>query len=199
MATGSRISLILLAGFAAGCTSVSSNYTGEVTKTDTARLFVCHGYDCTYKTRLDLGAQDARRFSELFSGVDSAPAERKAVSAAIQYFEDRAGAVIGVRDQPKSTVAGSRQKGQMDCIDESTNTRSLLLYLEERGLLKHHAVEWNCSRGMFVDGRYPHSTAVLREHSGQRWSVDSWYEPMGGPPDIMPLDEWMTRGVMGER
>lgn len=190
---------VLAVGALAGCTSVSSNYNGEVAKTDTSRLYVCHGYDCSYKTRLDLGASDARRFAAMFSNVGSAEGERKAVSKAVQYFEDRAAGVIGIRDQPKSTVAGSREKGQMDCIDESTNTRSLLLYLEKRGLLKHHSVESNRSRGLFVDGRYPHSTAVLRQSSGQHWAVDSWYEPMGGPPDIMPLDEWMSRGVMGER
>ena len=50
-----------------------------------------------------------------------------------------------------------------------------------------------------VDGRYPHSTAVLSEKGGTRWAVDSWYEPMGGKPDVMPLDQWKSRGVMGER
>jgi hypothetical protein len=189
----------MLAAVATGCTSVSSNYTGAITKTETGRIFVCHGFDCSYKTRLDLGASDHKRFAAMFAKSRSPAAERAAVSKAVQYFEKRAETVVGVSDLPKSDFTQSRVKGQMDCIDESTNTRSLLLYLDKQGLLKHHAVESNRSRGLFLDGRYPHSTAVLRETGGRRWAIDSWYEPMGGPPDVRPLDEWMARGVGGER
>lgn len=194
--------ILILAGLglvATGCTSVSSNYTGAITQTEASRIYVCSGFDCAYKTRLDLGAADHDHFAALFQGADSPEAERSAISRAVQHYEERAAGVIGMRDLPKSDFTQSRVKGQMDCIDESTNTRSLLLYLDKQGLLKHHTVETNRSRGLFVDGRYPHSTAVLRERSGKRWAVDSWYEPMGGPPDILPLDTWMARGVLGER
>ena len=84
----------------------------------------------------------------------------------------------------------------MDCIDESTNTRTLLVYLADRKLLRHHTVGMNASRGFLVDGRYPHSTAVIRDASGVRWAVDSWYAPMGGSPDILPLGQWMPRGFL---
>jgi len=190
------LSLALLTG----CTSVSSNYSGEIKKVNSARLIVCHGFDCRNKTKLGLTSADSGRFSAIMArGRGSAKAERAAISAAVRYFEDRSGQAIGVRDTAKSTIAQSGRMGQMDCIDESTNTRSLLLYLENRGLLKHHKVLSNVSRGFFADGRYPHSTAVVREKSGTKWAVDSWYEPMGGAPDIMPLAEWQSRGVMGER
>lgn len=192
-----RRASILLFGFLAGCTSVSSNYTGDITRTETTRLYVCHGYNCNYKTRLDINQQDADQFAEIFAYAPTSPEEeRKAVSAAVQYFERRSEQVIGITDQPKSTLAGTRERGQMDCIDESTNTRSLLLYLEKRGLLTHHNVQANVSRGFFLDGRYPHSTAVLRERGGEKWAVDSWYAPMGGAPDILPLREWLPRGFL---
>lgn len=190
----------LVALVAAGCTSISSNYTGEITRADAARIYMCHGYDCTYKTRIDLGAPDARRFASIMAkGAGSPESERAAISRAVQYYEERGAQVIGIRDQAKSTFGASREKGQMDCIDESTNTRSLLLYLAGRGLLKHHRVEMNVSRGFFIDGRYPHSTAVIRDPQGEKWAVDSWYEPMGGPPDILPLEKWLARGVGGQR
>lgn len=200
MREGFKVSVVLLSGVVAGCTSSSSNYLGEITKTEESRLFVCHGFDCSYKTRVDLGAADHRQFAAFFAKADSAEAERAAVGRAVQHAEERGAGVIGIRDLPKSDYTQSREKGQMDCIDESTNTRSLLLYLEKRGLLKHHAVEVNRSRGFFADGRYPHSTAVLREKAAsRRWAIDSWYEPAGGPPDIRPLDEWMASGRFGER
>lgn len=191
-----RASVLVLAGLSAACTSVSSRYEGEIKKVDAARIYVCHGFDCFFKTRVDLGAADAERFSAIMAGASSAEAERAAISSAVGYFEERAGETIGVRDQPKSNFGKSGQKGQMDCIDESTNTRSLLLYLAKSGLLKYHVVEKNVSRGFFFDGRYPHSTAVITEKGGVRWAVDSWYAPMGGAPDIIPLSQWLPRGVL---
>lgn len=189
--------LLVLIGLAAGCTSVSSRYDGEIKKVDTARIYACHGFDCYFKTRVDLGAADAGRFSEIMAaGAASPEAERAAISRADQYFEDRVGQAIGARDQPKSSFGKSGQEGQMDCIDESTNTRSLLLYLAKRDLLKYHTVEKNVSRGLFFDGRYPHSTAVITEKGGVKWAVDSWYAPMGGAPDIIPLSQWLPRGVL---
>lgn len=67
----------------------------------------------------------------------------------------------------------ARIKGQMDCIDESTNTDNFLRYLQSRGWLKHHTVARRTSRGAFFDGRYPHWTAVVEDKQGQKWAVDS--------------------------
>ena len=121
------------------------------------------------------------------------------MSRLVRFYERRATAVVGVRDRPKSDFGAGRERGQMDCVDESTNTTSILNLVERRGLLKHHKVTRRASRGFFADGRYPHFTAVLQERSGGKWVVDSWYEPAGGAPDIMPLGEWKTRGVRGRR
>jgi len=197
---GHNAAVLLLAGLLVGCQSVSSNYKGEITQASPSSIIVCSGFDCNYKTRLDLGETENARFARIMEAGRASPAaERAAVAQAVGYYEELGAAAIGVRDKPKSDITQSRIKGQMDCIDESTNTRSLLRYLAARGLLRHHTVEANVSRGFLLDGRYPHSTAVLRDPQGRRWAVDSWYEPAGGPPDIMPLEEWMRRGVFGER
>lgn len=190
--------LLFSTGLVQACTSASPNYVGEAAVVRTERIYVCSGYNCHYKTRLDLGATDARRFAEIMAaGYASPEAERDAVSKAVQYYEKRAGQAIGVIDEAKSVFGDSGRLGQMDCIDESTNTRALLLYLERRGLLKHHTVRANVSRGLFIDGRYPHSTAVLMDKGGNEWAIDSWYAPMGGAPDILPMSQWLKRGVMG--
>lgn len=183
-----------------GCVSSSSNYSAVKKETTAATLAVCHGFDCRNRTALHLTPDDARRFASIMAGGKaSAERERRAVAAAVSYFENRSAQTIGVRDTAKSTLAQSGRLGQMDCIDESTNTRTLMLYLQGRGLIRHHRVESNVSRGFFADGRYPHSTAVLSEKGGRTWAIDSWYEPAGGRPDVMPLETWKTRGVMGER
>jgi hypothetical protein len=164
-----------------------------------AVLTVCHGFGCHFTTSLPLDRSDERRFAGFFHGVRSAEAERRAISRAVRHFEERSTQIIGIRDEARSTSRQNGMRGQMDCIDESENTRGLLLHLAGRGLLKHHSVESNATRGMLIDGRYFHSTAVVSDSAGVRWAIDSWYDPAGGPPDIMKLDEWRQRGVRGER
>jgi hypothetical protein len=79
----------------------------------------------------------------------------------------------------------------MDCIDEATNTTSLLLVLQDRGLLAYHSVERPQSRGLFIDGRYPHTTAVIVEkRTGSAWAIDPWPRAPGQQPDILPLERW---------
>jgi hypothetical protein len=193
--------LVSLVGALAGCTSASSNFDGEYARTDVSRINVCHGFDCHLKTRLDLTAADRAQFARIMNAGQAGPSqERAAISRAVQYFEERSTQAIGVRDEPRSHIGQAGQRGQMDCIDVSTNTRSLLLVLHELGLLNHHRVERNVSRGLFVDGRYPHSTAVIRETaSGQRWAVDGWYGAGGDAPEIKPLSQWQSEGFFGAR
>ena len=188
--------LIVLCGLVAGCVSVSPN-NGQAVKPAEKQIKVCHGYSCRYKSNLVLGVADARRFASILgSGQKSPKAERIAIAQAVRYYERRTLDAIGIRDQPQSKFGASGVRGQMDCIDESTNTRALLVYLAEQKLLRHHTVGMNASRGFLVDGRYPHSTAVIRDPSGTRWVVDSWYAPMGGAPDILLLSEWKPRGFL---
>jgi hypothetical protein len=141
-----------------------------------------------------LTAADGARFRSIMNaGAGSPKAERAALSRAVSYFDRRANQATGFQDRPK-TELGKPERGQMDCVDESTNTRALLLYLAERGLLKFHKVQRNTSRGFFLDGRYPHWTAVISDPQGVKWVVDPWYAPLGGAPDIFPYDQWKVRG-----
>lgn len=157
---------------------------------------VCHGYGCKYRSKLLLtAADDARLRSIMRAGSASPKAERAALSRAVSYFDRRANQATGFKDMPKTQI-GKPRRGQMDCIDESTNTRALLLYLSERGMLKFHKVGRNVSRGYFLDGRYPHFTAVVSDPTGVRWVVDPWYAQVGGAPDIIPYEDWKLRGQM---
>ena len=84
-------------------------------------------------------------------------------------------------------------KRQLDCIDSSRNTTSLLLILAELNLLRYHNVVDPVARGFFLDGRPPHVTAVLQEKAtGEEWAVDSWTRGYGQAPEIMPLSRWKT-------
>lgn len=172
--------------------------TGSVAHAQSFR--VCHGYGCTFQTPVTLTPAERSQIASIMaSGRKSAAAERAAVRRAVQVFERRSTQVIGIADRPKMDFGQGRERGQMDCVDESTNTTHFLTYLQRAGLLKHHKVVSRDARGSFVDGRYPHFTAVLRDQLGTSWAIDSWYERAGGPPDVMLLSEWKQRGVDGQR
>lgn len=160
-----------------------------------ATFRVCHGYDCYYRTKVTLSSHDQKQISRKLTQASHSPAaERDALRSAIALFEQRSTKTIGVKDKPKTQFGRSRIKGQMDCIDESTNTDELLRFLYARGWLKFHTPARKDSRGSFIDGRYPHWTATLKALDGQLWAVDSWYLAGGNPPEIMPLSEWKRRG-----
>lgn len=197
MREGLGFSILAVVLAIAGCTSVPSEPKTEFGYAVPKRVFICHGYSCEYRSGLDLTAADGTKFRSIMAaGASSPEAERAAISKAVQYFEERSFQATGVRDKPKAEFGAARIRGQMDCVDESTNTHTLLTYLAERGLLKHHRVGRNTSRGVLLDGRYPHWTAVVIDGAGVSWVVDSWYAPMGGAPDVFLLSEWKKRGVM---
>jgi hypothetical protein len=183
------------AAFAFGVALGASHASAAVAVTAPKLITICHGYGCSFRAKLTLGSADGARFRSIMrAGAASPKAERAAIAKAVQYFEQRSFQVIGVRDKPKADFGASHIKGQMDCVDESTNTRTLLLYLAERDLLKFHKVGRNVSRGIFFDGRYPHFTAIVIDPAGTKWVVDSWYKPTGGAPDVFPYEQWKVRG-----
>jgi hypothetical protein len=84
----------------------------------------------------------------------------------------------------------------MDCIDLSNNNTALFMILAKLKLLRHHRVELPVSRGMVVDLRWPHVTAVLGEiKSGKKWAIDNWPQKYGGKPSVKPLDEWRAERI----
>lgn len=186
------------AGLTLSCFLHANPAAAQASATTPKTIQVCHGYGCAFRSRLVLTSADGARFRSIMSaGVKSAAAERAALARAVSYYEKRTGQATGYQDRPKTEI-GKPERGQMDCVDEATNTRNLLVYLKERGLLRHHKVERNVSRGFFLDQRYPHFTALVSDTSGKKWVVDSWYKPMGGTPDIMPLEQWKLRGQFGQ-
>ena len=53
------------------------------------------------------------------------------------------------------------------------------------------------ARGFFLDGRYPHATAVLAESAvpatpRTQWAIDSWPTANAEPPVIQRLDRWLA-------
>jgi hypothetical protein len=163
----------------------------------TERLVVCHGYGCTRREVVTTNTDwFARIRAAMRAGRTSPAAERRALRAAIRtYTASLSRHLGGEPDAAKSPPSLSGTHGQMDCLDVSANTTSLLLVLKDRGLMIHHNVEIPASRGLFLDGRYPHTTAVVSDTSdGTIWAVDPWDERPGGDPEVVPLEQWKQEG-----
>lgn len=167
----------------------SQGYVGP----DSTRIVACHGYGCSRRMALSVeGAWLNRARTLLRAGRASPDAERKALAQVVSAYTAYLAASIGGRpDIPGSPAQMSGVHGQMDCLDETANTTSLLLVLQDQGLLTYHQVESPESRGFFLDGRYPHFSAVIMENgSGQEWAVDPWRKAPGQRPEILPLVQW---------
>ena len=183
----------------ASALTIDEAYASVSISPPTTRLvIVCHDFGCAQRTPVGLGPGDHAALSSLLApGRASAEAERKAIAAAIAWFDRRVGPEAGTtRRVARATgLGGQGTAGQMDCIDTSRNSTSLLLILEQLRLLRHHKVEGPEARGFVLDGRGPHATAVLTDiHTGRKWAVDSWTHKYGEKPDVLPLDVWKQQG-----
>lgn len=154
---------------------------------------VCHGFGCQYRVELGLTSADHATLKRLMAaGKGSAANERKAVASVGAWFDKRVAPLAGTQGHvARANRDYMFDRGQFDCIDTSRNITSLLLVLDELGLLKYHAVAPPEARGYMIDFRPLHATAVLVEKgSGVSWSVDAWTRPYGQAPEVMPLERW---------
>lgn len=157
------------------------------------QIIACHGYGCTRRAVVDVDGALLDHARTLLNGGNTSPeAERRAIGEVVKtYTAYLARQFGGPPDAPRSPPQLSGRNGQMDCVDETANTTSLLLVLEDQGLLAHHTVTRPQSRGLFIDGRYPHVTAIIVEkRTGREWAVDPWTKAPGQWPDILPLIQW---------
>jgi len=159
------------------------------------RMTVCYGFVCRRRHVFDFEPADRKKLTDLLSaGRASAEAERKAVQQAVVWFDRRIGPIIGTNT--RIAYADFRyfdDQHNFDCYDTTRNTTSLLLVLQEWGLLRHHVVADPRYRGNFLVLQTPHNTAVLTERAtGRNWVVDMWTKGYGELPDVMPVEQWLT-------
>ncbi|PLX39310.1 MAG: hypothetical protein C0606_01910 [Hyphomicrobiales bacterium] len=186
---------------AAGCAGQSSGKAkawyathGAAEPTHT-RVVICHGFGCYWRTPFQYSDKDLTKIRRMLAGGGRSPkAERAAMAKAVAWAEKRVAPIVGsANDIGGFDASGAGVRGQMDCIDEATNTTSLLKLAEKRGWLKHHRVTTPVARGFFLDGRYPHATAVVVEKTtGTAYAIDSWPRANGHSPDVMALDDWFA-------
>ena len=155
------------------------------------RFPVCSGYGCANIDTVSLSAVEWRAVRALFNPrADNPAAERRQIARAIGQLERIVGPKTETEGDKGGTFPGLFESGQMDCIDESTNTTVYLRLLAAENLLRWHEVGADATRGYFLFG-WPHTTATMREkNSGDEYAVDSWFFDNGIEPAIVPLKQW---------
>lgn len=165
-----------------------------ITDPSPARFSVCSEHTCRRVTVVGLQPEQWQRERRLFLPPPlDAVQERERIAQAIALMEAMVGPLTGTEQDKGRNFQGVGIEGQMDCIDESTNTTTYLTMLLKDGLLKWHSVEDRATRGFFIFG-WPHTTAVMRDTvTGQLYSVDSWFLDNGQPPYIQKLEDWRDK------
>lgn len=152
---------------------------------------VCHDLSCHSVSDVSLTPAEWQQVSRIFQpAAQNADAERQQIAAAIALLEDLVGNKTGTAgDKAKNNLLVSRY-GQLDCIDEATNTSVYLRMMDNAGFFSWHRAAPRTSRGPLT-GQVPHNTATIIETDSQkRYAVDAWFFANGQPPAIVLLKSW---------
>jgi hypothetical protein len=154
------------------------------------RVVICHGFACKFRTVIAFGPKDHATLRTMMAKITSPEAERVAIARAIAWYEKRIAPEAGTAGaKARSTASGV--PSQIDCVESSLNTTSVLLMLQGLGLLRYHRVEPYASRMLLDFAHFVHSTAVLTDlKTDQKWAVDTWVRNSGEIPDVRPLPDW---------
>ena len=190
---------VLLGGPSAEAVEMSSEVaalysTVSIYPPSTKSMTVCYGFVCRRREILDFTSADRSALTQIMTaGKASAAAERAAVQKTVVWFDRRMGPIIGTDKRvAKADFRYFDDKHNYDCWDTTRNTTSLLLVLQEWGLLKYHVVGDPRYRGNTLVLQTPHNTAVLVDRVTKvGWVVDLWPRGYLQPPDVMPVAKWV--------
>ena len=152
----------------------------------------CQQYDCAVVKNVRLSRQDWSKILQAYGKpAENAAAERQKIARTVGAFER----VVGPLTHTDHDREGSFIKtgdGQLDCVDESTNTTVYMLLLQENGLIKFHDIGQPQVRYPIISGRgWMHQTAVVTEkENDQTFAIDSWFEDNGRPAYVVPIETW---------
>lgn len=164
----------------------------QVAGAEREAFVICHGHGCRLRSQVGLTEREWDPVAELFAEpAADARIERGRIAMAIGILEAAVGRKAGTAEDRGGTFTAFSGNSQFDCYDETTNTSVYLTLLARAGYLKWHKLAGWAGRGAFIDGAWPHQTAVVLEiASGQAYAVDSWFEDNGRAAHVVPLETW---------
>lgn len=151
---------------------------------------VCYNYGCNVIDTVRLSQEEWLEVAGwLTPPAASAAAERRAIRHAIGWME----VVVGRHTPTHRDLAGVPKRGaewpgQLDCIDEATNTTTYLRLLESHGLLRWHRVLKPINRYAVFDQHWAGQIEEIA--TGERYVVDSWFLDNGYLPDVLTAERW---------
>lgn len=155
---------------------------------------VCYDFGCKSRQEVSLETGEWASVRALFN-ADSADTEREQIKLAVARME----ALVGQYTPTYLDIGKNltflngddqfeKPPGQLDCIDESINTKGYLELFEKSGLLKFHTVTNRVYRRSFLT---QHWAAQIQEiNTDRRFVVDSWFENNGEPPVVVSSEAW---------
>ncbi len=151
---------------------------------------ICYDYECGVSQEVLFNNQQWLQVKNMFLPAANTPAlERKQIRQAIALMEHYSGEHTGTSADLAENAEGTGAPGQMDCIDESSNSSTYLTLFQQHGWLRWHTVQPRVMRRRWLFNI--HWTAVVRETSTQQeYAVDSWFHANGIAPEIVPMEKW---------
>ena len=154
---------------------------------------ICYNYDCNRTAHVRPGVDEWSTIVNQFKpAARSAVEERDMIRRAIAILEHIAGTQTPTyRDRGRNPIVND-WPGQMDCIDESTNTKRYLDLLQERGLLRWHRVAERVYRAPHLFDQH-WAGQIIELETLDSYVVDSWFLDNGNMPYVQALNNWLRK------
>ena len=154
---------------------------------------ICYNYDCNRTAHVRPGAGEWQTVVNQFTPpARSAVEERDMIRRAVAVLEHIAGTQTPTfRDRGRNPIVDD-WPGQMDCIDESMNTKRYLDLLQERNLLRWHRVTDRAYRAPHLFDQH-WAGQIIELETLDSYIVDSWFLDNGNMPYIQATSAWQRK------
>jgi hypothetical protein len=185
-------------GVIGGCQANEERRVAKLLETNPtpAQFSVCHGNSCRLRTQVSLSTEE---WAQIRAHFDPAPAdalaERRRIARAIGLLETFTGRQADTLDDAPGMGVHWNTDGQLDCIDEATNSTTYLRMIAADGLIRFHDIGLPANR-FVITAWGPSNTATITEMaSGKVYAVESYFRYNGEPAYVLPLDIWTAGWV----
>ena len=154
------------------------------------KILIASGYGAQFKRWFDIPADLAAATTEAMQIPTTAEEERDLIQNVLGNFEMQYSRKLHIRDRPGTDFEGSGDRRQLDCVDEAWNATVVLIWMNDKNLLKFHEVREPLAKmTLFVS--WNHYAAIIEDKETHiLWAVDGSVLRGGGDPDIVPAHDW---------
>lgn len=194
-AVGVAISAILLLS---GCQANEEHRVAKLLEANPtpAKFSLCHGNSCRLRTDVSLSEAEWAQVRALFDPLpEDALTERRRIARATGLLETFTGRQAGTSEDAPGMGVHWNPDGQLDCIDEATNSTAYLRMMAGDGLIRFHDIGLPANR-FVITAWGPSNTATITERAtGKVYAVESYFRNNGEPAYVLPLDIWTAGWV----